>query len=90
MFRAFLMILDLDGYTNLWNKFHDYSGLTYGERKWVSDTWRRVMWEMIRQASLRQAWNLRAAWYRNEWDVMYEMILEWYQVEEVEEIANYA
>lgn len=90
MFKALLMILDLDGYRSLGCKFCDKSNLTYGERKWTSDVWRTVMWEMIKRCKLGKAWKIRAAWYCNDWEEMFEMILEWWQVEEVAEISNYA
>lgn len=90
MFRALLMILDLDGYRSLWCKYHDRSGLTYGERKWTSDVWRTVMWEMLRKCQIRLAWNIRAAWYQNDWQTLFEMVLEWWQIEDIAEITNYA
>lgn len=89
MMKALLMILDLDGYTNLYNKFHDTSSLSYGEHYWVSKVWRTVMYEMIRHIQIKKSWAIRKAWYNNDWDTMYEMILEWWQIEDVELIAEF-
>ena len=89
MMKALLMILDLDGYTNLYNKFHDNSSLSYGEHHWVSKVWRTVMYEMIKTIQIRKAWAIRKAWYNNDWDTMYEIILEWWQIEDVELIAEF-
>lgn len=90
MFRALLILLDLDGYRSLWCKYHDNSTLTYGERKWASDVWRTVMWEMLREAQIRKAWSIRAAWLNNDWDTVFDMVVEWWKVEDIDIISDYA
>ena len=89
MFKALLLILDLDGYRSLWCKFHDRSSLSYSEHRWVSDNWTLTMWQMVKRVRLGKAWRLRAAWYHNDWDTMYEMLLEWHQIEDPEAIGFY-
>lgn len=47
------------------------------------------MYEMIRHIQIRKAWAIRKAWYNNDWDTMYEMVLEWWEVEDVELITDF-
>lgn len=83
MLTALLNILDLDGYRSLICKFTDHSTISWDEHHWTAELWRDAMFEMLKRAKIRLAWRLRRAWYLNDWDTMYEMLLEWYQIEEV-------
>ena len=83
MFKILLNLLDLDGYRSLFCKFSDKSTISYEAHCWVADIWRQTFYQMLKQIKIRLAFSLRRAWYVNDWDTMYEILLEWYQVEHV-------
>lgn len=81
MFKVLFILLDLDGYTNLWNKYHDNSGMTAGEHNWTEKHWRDVFYQLLKERNIRKALEIRRSWYLNDWGRMYEICLETLKIE---------
>ena len=81
MMKALLNLLNLNGYRSLICKFTDKSTITDTQHDWVADNWREVFHETLRRGQIRFAWNIRKYWKLNDWDSMFEMLLEYYKVE---------
>lgn len=83
--KALLNLLNLDGYLTLFDKFTDQSTITYSQHCWCADIWRDTLHEMLRRGKIRWAWNLWCASQDNDWDTLFELLIEYYQLEKLPE-----
>lgn len=82
-----LMLLDflyLDGYRSLYDKYHDKSGLTRAEHDFCVIYRKQVESEMFRAFKFRKCLELKRAYKNNDWNTVYEILLEWMRLDPAE------
>lgn len=76
--------LNLDGYRNLWDKFHDEGRELYRpERYWVNENYKEVFSDMFRRMKFKKCAEMRRAKKRGEYLTLYYIMQQY--LEEIEE-----